>query len=56
MCFQKSYKSNIFDGKRVSEAKNGETRKPKIHEVLNLLCFRYKYSSQEELKELNLCM
>ena len=39
---QKSSKSNIFLGKRASEAKSGETKKPKFHEMLDLLCFRWQ--------------
>ena len=41
MC-QKSSKSNIFDGKRASEAKNGETKKPNFDEMLDLLCFQWQ--------------
>ena len=39
---QKSSKSNTFEGERASEAKNGKTKNPKFHEMLDLLCFRWQ--------------
>ena len=43
MCvWQISTKSNKFQGKRASEEKCGRTKKHKIHEVLDLLGFRWK--------------
>ena len=56
MCVPKIIQIQHFFGKRVSEAKSGEIKKPKFHEMLNLLCFRYKISSQGEIKKMNLCM
>ena len=46
---QKSSKANVFDGKRASEAKSGEAKKHKIHELLNLLYF---YSKNLEPREM----
>ena len=41
---QNSSKANIFECKRASEAKNGETKKHRFHEMLHLLCFRWQKS------------
>ena len=35
-----SSKSNIFQGKEASQAKIGQNKKQKFHEMLDLLCFQ----------------
>ena len=37
---QKSSKSNIFESKRASEEKSGQTKKIKFHEMPDILCFQ----------------
>ena len=40
MCVQFSSKSDNFQGIRASEEKSGQTKKHKLHEMLDLLCFQ----------------
>ena len=53
---QKSSKFNNFEGKRASEAKNGESKNPKLTRCSTYSASDDEISSQGELKKMKLCM
>ena len=42
MCVPHFIQIQLFEVKKASEAKIGQTKKQKLHEMLDLLCFRRK--------------